>query len=45
VVAYTPIPQQIKQLIIWVSVIVLVLVLLSAMGVFSGADIMIPRVR
>ena len=42
VVAYTPIPAQIKNLVVWVSVIVLVL--LSSIGIF-GFDVPIPRVR
>ena len=44
VVSYTPIPAQIKNLIVIVSVIVLVLILLSAMGIF-GFDVSIPRIR
>jgi len=39
---YLPLPQQIKQLIVVAAVILLVLVLLSAMGLFSY-DIQIPR--
>jgi len=42
VVKFTPIPDAIKNLIVIASVVVLVLVLLSAMGVFSH-DIAIPR--
>lgn len=44
VVTYTPIPAQIKNLIVWASVVVLVLILLGAMGVFNY-DVPIPRVR
>ena len=42
---YTPIPQQIKTLILVVAILVLVLVLLRAMGIFGAADIPIPRLR
>ncbi len=42
---YLPIPQQIKTVITVAAVVVLVLVLLQAMGIFSGADVMIPRIR
>lgn len=44
IVTYTPIPAQIKNLIVIVSIIVLVLVLIAAMGLFSF-DVQIPRVR
>lgn len=44
IVSFTPIPAQIKNLVVWVSVIVLVLILLSQMGIF-GFDVPIPRVK
>jgi uncharacterized protein YhhL (DUF1145 family) len=42
---YAPIPQQVKTLILVAVIIVLLLVLLRAMGIFSGGDMQIPRVR
>jgi uncharacterized protein YhhL (DUF1145 family) len=42
---YAPIPQQIKTLILVAVVVVLLLVLLKAMGVFSGGDVAIPKIR
>jgi hypothetical protein len=42
---YAPIPQQIKTIMLVAVVIVLIIVLLRAMGIFSGADMQIPRVR
>lgn len=41
--AYTPIPQQFKQLILWAGIIVCVLILASALGLF-GWDTPIPRI-
>lgn len=43
--AYLPIEPKIKQLITIVAVVVLVLILLQAMGIFGGRDIQIPRLR
>lgn len=40
---WAPIPDQIKSLILWAAVIVLVLILLHALGLF-GRDIAIPHV-
>ena len=42
---YAPIPQQIKTVILVAVVLVLIIILLRAMGIFSGADVQIPRVR
>lgn len=42
---YAPIPQQIKTLILVAVVVVLLLILLRAMGVFTSADVQIPRIR
>lgn len=42
--SFTPIPIQIKKLILWTGIIVLVLILLAALGVF-GHDIAIPKIR
>lgn len=39
---FTPIPEQFKQLILWAGVIVCLLVLASALGLF-GWDTPIPR--
>jgi len=44
IITYTPIPAAIKNLIVIASVVVLLLILLSAMGIF-GFDITIPRFR
>jgi hypothetical protein len=44
IITYTPIPAQIKNLVVWVSFIVLILILLNAMGLFS-MDVSIPRIR
>lgn len=41
--AYTPIPGQFKTLILWAGIIVCVLVLASALGLF-GWDTQIPRI-
>ena len=41
--AYTPIPSQFKALILWAGIIVCVLVLASALGLF-GWDTPIPRI-
>lgn len=41
---FTPIPIQIKKVILWAAVIVLVVILLSAMGIF-GHDVAIPKLR
>lgn len=42
--AFTPIPAQFKKLILWAAIIVLVIVLCNAMGIF-GHDVAIPKVR
>jgi len=43
---YLPIDPNIKKIITIVAVVVIVLILLQAMGIFSGGrDIQIPRVR
>jgi len=42
VIKYTPIPDAIKNVIVIASVVVLVIILLSALGVFRH-DIAIPR--
>lgn len=42
--AYLPLPGQIKQLIVIAAVVVLVLILLGAMGIFQY-DVPIPRLR
>jgi len=42
IMKYTPIPDQFKQLILWAGIIVCVLVLASALGLF-GWDTPIPR--
>jgi hypothetical protein len=42
---YLPIDPSIKRLITIAAVVVLVLILLAAMGLFGGADIPIPRIR
>lgn len=42
--AFTPIPAPIKKLILWAGVIVLILILCSALGLF-GHDIAIPKLR
>lgn len=42
---YAPIPGQIKTIILVAAVIVLILVLLRALGLFPATDIQIPRVR
>lgn len=41
---FAPIPAQIKTLVLWAGIIVLVLLLLHALGIF-GADVKIPKVR
>lgn len=41
---YLPIPAPIKKIILWAAVIVLVLILCAALGLF-GHDIAIPRLR
>lgn len=41
---FTPIPAQIKTLILWVGIIVLILILLAATGIL-GSDVKIPSVR
>ena len=41
--AYTPIPQQFKQLILWAGIIVCLLVLASALGLFKW-DMTIPKI-
>jgi hypothetical protein len=40
---YVPMPEQIKTLIIFAAVIVLVFILLKAFGIFGGSDIPIPK--
>ena len=42
---YLPIPQAIKTVILVAVIVLLVVVLLRAMGIFSGADVQIPRIR
>jgi len=42
---YLPIDARIKQVITIAAVVVLVLILLQAMGIFGGADVQIPRLR
>jgi uncharacterized BrkB/YihY/UPF0761 family membrane protein len=41
---FLPIPAQIKQIILWVGIIVLILLLLAATGIL-GSDVKIPRIR
>jgi hypothetical protein len=43
--AYLPIDASIKKVITIAAVVVLVLILLQAMGIFGGADVQIPRIR
>lgn len=42
---YLPLPAPIKTLILVAAVIVLLVVLFRALGIFGGADIQIPRIR
>ena len=42
---YAPIPQQIKTIILFAVIVVLIVVLLRALGIFGGADMQIPKVR
>lgn len=41
---FTPIPVQIKKIILWVGIIVIVLLLLAATGIL-GHDVKIPSIR
>ena len=41
---YAPIPPQFKTMILWAGVIVVLVILLRALGIF-GTDWQIPRVR
>lgn len=42
--AFTPIPVQIKKVILWAGILVIVLLLLNALGIV-GKDWNIPRIR
>jgi hypothetical protein len=42
---YAPIPAPFKTVILWAGVIVIVLILLQALGIFPGWDYPIPRLR
>ncbi len=42
---FLPIPQEIKTIIMVAVIIVLILVLAGAMGLFSLGDMQIPRLR
>jgi hypothetical protein len=41
---FAPIPAEFKTIILWAGIIVCVLILLNALGVF-GHDWMIPKIR
>jgi hypothetical protein len=41
---YAPIPEEFKTIILWAGIIVCVLILLNALGIF-GHDWMIPKIR
>ena len=42
--SFTPIPVQIKKIILWVGIAVIILLLLAATGIL-GSDVKIPSVR
>lgn len=41
---FAPIPAQLKTIILWLAVIVIVLIILNALGIL-GRDVAIPKIR
>jgi len=42
---YAPIPPVFKTVVLWAGIIVIVLILLKALGIFPSGDYQIPRIK